>query len=147
MAKKQKKAAKPAKKAATKAATKAAKKTAAKPAKKVVKLAAAKKPAKNGNGHLPKPSTKPQGQAVFAHAEEHAQRTHLEALADRRMRRLGGPGRCGPGPDGQCDVEVRRLVRLLHSQIAGKRRCNRQLLLAEVDVGDGPSGLRADEAA
>jgi formyl-CoA transferase len=52
MAKKQKKAAKPAKKAAT------AKK--AKPAKKVVKLAAAKK--QNGNG-LPKPSTKPFGQA------------------------------------------------------------------------------------
>ncbi len=57
MAKKQKKAAKPAKKAAT------AKK--AKPAKKVVKLAAARKPKQNGNG-LPKPSTKPFGQAGTA---------------------------------------------------------------------------------
>jgi|SoiMethySBSTD1v2_1073268.scaffolds.fasta_scaffold176194_2 formyl-CoA transferase len=54
MAKKQKKAAKPAKKAAT------AKKS--RPAKKVVKLAAAKKPKQNGNG-LPKPTTKPFGQA------------------------------------------------------------------------------------
>jgi len=63
MAKKQNKAAKPARKLAAKAAaTKAAKK--AKPAKKLVKLAAVKKPAakQNGNG-LPKPSTKPFGQA------------------------------------------------------------------------------------
>jgi formyl-CoA transferase len=62
MAKKQKKAAKPAKKAATKAAKpakKAAKKAAAQP-KKVVKLVAKK--TTNGNG-LPKPSTKPFGEA------------------------------------------------------------------------------------
>ena len=61
MAKKQKKAAKPARKPAAKAA---AKPKQAKPAKKLVKLAAVKKPAakQNGNG-LPKPSTKPFGQA------------------------------------------------------------------------------------
>jgi formyl-CoA transferase len=58
MAKKQKKAVKPARKPAAKAAKQA------KPAKKLVKLAAVKKPAakQNGNG-LPKPSTKPFGQA------------------------------------------------------------------------------------
>src|SRR5262245_38347750 len=66
MAKKQKKAAKPARKSVAKAAAKSAAKAAkkAKPAKKVVRLAAVKKPAakQNGNG-LPRPSTKPFGEA------------------------------------------------------------------------------------
>jgi formyl-CoA transferase len=57
MAKKQKKAARPAKKTATKVAKKAAARS-----KKVVRLAAVKKPKRNGNGH-PKPTTKQFGQA------------------------------------------------------------------------------------
>src|SRR5690349_7113324 len=63
MAKAKKKAAKPAKKTAASTAKKPVKKAAAKAKKKVVKLAPKKTAAKaNGKG-LPKPSTKPQGQA------------------------------------------------------------------------------------
>ena len=62
MAKRQKKAAKPARKAANKAATRVAKKAAAK-SKKVVKLAVKKPAAKQNGSGLPKPSTKPFGQA------------------------------------------------------------------------------------